>query len=100
MNSITTHFELIAILNDDPNRELHLHLERDCGTHSISFFISTEDAKLAEGVMNTELNEEGDYVEKLAWAVLVDCYGHFDTITEYDSLVAGTNPGTVRAMSI
>jgi hypothetical protein len=97
MKNITTHAELIELFNEDITRELHLHIERDCGTHSVSFYISTKDEKVAEGVMDTETNDHAEYNDELAWAVLEDCYNGFVTVTEYDSLVAGTNRGTVRA---
>jgi hypothetical protein len=97
MKNITTHADLIELFNEDTTRDLHLHMERDCGTHSVAFYISTEDEKVAEGVMDTETNEDAEYTDELAWAVLDDCYDGFVTVTEYDSLVAGTNPGTVRA---
>lgn len=97
MKNITTRAELIQLFNADTTCELHLHMERDCGTHSISFFIATGDEKVAEGVMNTETNDDAEYTDELAWAVLDDCYDGFFTVTEYDSLVAGTNPGTIRA---
>ena len=97
MKNITTHAELIELFNEDAARELHLHTERNCGTHSVAFYISTEDDKVAEGVMDTETDDEADYTSELAWAILDDSYDGFATVTEYDSLVAGTNPGTIRA---
>jgi hypothetical protein len=97
MKTITTYADLIALFNEDTTRELHLHIERDCGTHIVSFYISTEDEKVAEGVMNIGTNDDATYTDALAWAVLYDCTDNFTTITEYDSLVAGTNPGVIRA---
>lgn len=98
MKNITTHEEVIALFNEDTTRELHLHMERDPGTHSVSFYIATEDEKVAEGVMNTETDKDGDYADQLANAILGECYEDFATVTEYDSLVAGSNPGTIRAL--
>jgi len=96
MKTITTAAELIELFNEDTTRELHLHMERNCGTHSVSFYISTEDEKVAEGVMDTETNDDAEYTDELAWAVLDDCYDGFVTVTEYDSLAAGTRPAIVR----
>jgi hypothetical protein len=97
MKTITTHAELIELFNEDAARELHLHMERDCGNHSVAFYISTEDEKVANGVMDTETNNDAEYTDELAWAVLDNCCDGFASVTEYDSLVAGTNPGFVRA---
>jgi hypothetical protein len=97
MKTITTHTELIELFNEDTTHELHLHMERDCGTHSIPFHISTQGQKVAEGVMDTTTDADGEYINELAWAVLDDCYDGFSTVTEYDSLVAATNPGIRKA---
>ena len=91
--NITTHSELIEVFNAATG-ELHLHLERECGTESVPFYIATGDEKIAEGVMNTETDEDADFTGELARAMLDDS---FATVTEYDSLAASTNPGTVRA---
>jgi catabolite regulation protein CreA len=94
---ITIHTELIEIINGATG-ELHLHLERPCGTQSVSFRITDEDdAALAEGVMDIEVDEYACYIAELAWAILDDCYDSFATVTEYDSLTAGTNPQVLRA---
>jgi len=92
--NITNHAELVALFNKGTTRELHLHLERDCGTNSVPFYISTADKRLAKGVMHTETNNDGEYIDELAWAVLDDCYDGFTSVTEYDSLVSGRTPST------
>jgi len=102
MKTITTHTELVGLFNTATS-ELHLHLERECGTRSVSFYISTDDEKVGEGVMSTETetDEYGnvDYTDELAQAILEYFYNNFATVTEYDSLVAGTNPGIARRNS-
>ena len=94
--NITTHTELIDVFNAATG-ELHLHLERECGTESVPFYITTGDEKIAGGVMNTEIDDDADFTSELAGAILDDCYDSFATVTEYDSLAASTNPGPVRA---
>jgi hypothetical protein len=92
---ITTHTELIEIINRATG-ELHLQLERPCGTQSVSFCITDEDdTTLAEGVMDIELDEYACHISELAWSILDDCYDSFATVTEYDSLTAGTNPQVI-----
>ena len=95
MKNITTHADLLEIINAATG-ELQLHMERECGTHSVPFYIATDDEKVAEGVMDTETDDDADYTGELAWAILDDCYDSFATVTEYDSLIAGTNPGKIR----
>lgn len=92
---ITTRSQLLEIMNSATG-DLHLHVERDCGAHSVAFYISDGGEKLAEGTMDTETDEDADYTSELASAILGDCYEGFATVTEYDSLVAGTKPGAVR----
>ena len=95
--TITTHSQLIEIVNSATG-DLHLHIECPCGTQSVSFRITDEDdATLAEGVMDIEVDEHACYITELAWAILDDCYDSFATVTEYDSLTAGTNPQVLRA---
>lgn len=94
---ITTHSELIEIINRTTG-ELQLHLERPCGTHSVSFRITDDDdTTLAEGALDTEMDEYACYISDLAWAILDDGYDSFAKITEYDSITAGTNPQVIRA---
>jgi hypothetical protein len=95
MKNITTHEEVIAMF-EDATRSLHLHLERECGTNSVSFYISSEDEKLGGGTMDTETDEDGDYMNCEVANAIMDCYREFATVTEYDSLVAGTNPRKVH----
>ena len=101
-----THQEILALF-EGAKGELHLYIERDQGTHKRAFqIIDVWDASaperlvgwdiVTEGTIDTRLDEEGDWVTELAWAVLEECGDDWASITEFDDLIAGTNPAVVQ----
>lgn len=87
MKNITTHSEVIEII--DSNDSVELHIERNCGTNNVPFYLWNGAEKIAEGSLDLATDEDGDFTSELAWSILDECKGDWSAIREYDSLAAG-----------
>jgi len=97
--TITTYSQLRDFFVKHWLQKMHLHLERDCGTYSVSFAIDDGTEILGEGKLNTEVTDENDYCcfeDDLTRGLIDEFIDMFETVTEYDNLCARTNPSVIR----